>query len=98
MEESTTYQAILREGMARGVRQGREEGREEGALEELRRVLLLQGERQFKSPAGPDVVDALDSISDLSRLEQLSVQLLSAASWSDLFDLPARRPRKRRRS
>jgi len=42
MKESTTYQAIVREG--------REEGRDEGRTEEARRMLLLVGETKFGRP------------------------------------------------
>jgi predicted transposase YdaD len=84
MEESVTYQAI--------VRRGREEGRVEGE----RRVLLLQGEAKFGSPDAATRA-AIQSISDLARLDELAVRLMSVSSWQDLLTLPSPRPRPGRR-
>jgi hypothetical protein len=81
MEESTTYQAI--------VRKGREEGRAEG----VRHMLLLQGETKF---GPPDAVTrgAIEAIDDVQRLEQLGVRLVTAGSWQELLTVPAP-PRRR---
>jgi predicted transposase YdaD len=86
MEESATYQAI--------VRRGREEGRAEGE----RRLLLLQGETKF-GPPDAAVRAAIESISDLARLEELGVRLMSAGSWQELLP-PQTQPQRggRRRS
>ena len=88
MEQSATYQAI--------VRRGREEGREEGRAAEARRMMLLQGEAKF-GPPDAAVRTALEKISDLAQLEALGVRLLSAASWQELFALPTPRRRSGRR-
>jgi hypothetical protein len=80
MKESSTYQAILAEG------------RTEGAVSEARKLLLLQGTNRFGPPPAR-VQRALDHITDLNRLEELSVQLLQADGWHDLLGLPA--PRRR---
>jgi predicted transposase YdaD len=102
MEESSTYQVILREGMARGmaqgVAQGLLEGRQVGALEELRRILLLQGENRFGEPAGSKVREALAKITKIGRLEQLSIRLLTVDSWSELLKKPRRGAPRRRPS
>jgi predicted transposase YdaD len=85
MEESTTYQWVL------------EQGRQEGARRELQKTLLLQGHKQFQGT--PRSVKAtIEAITDLARLEELSVRLLDAASWEELLGLPepARRSTKRR--
>jgi predicted transposase YdaD len=84
MEESATYQAI--------VRRGREEGRAEGA----RRLLLLQGEAKF-GPPDAAARAALESIDDLARLEELGVRLMSAGSWQEVLPSQARRRRNGRR-
>src|SRR5581483_5296446 len=63
MRESSTYQAIL------------DEGREEGALREVRKIVLGQGGRKFGAPE-PAVEAAVQAISDLARLERMSVRLL----------------------
>jgi predicted transposase YdaD len=85
MEQSATYQAI--------VRRGREEGRQEGRAEEARRILLLLGETKFGPPGAPTRA-AVEAINDLSRLENLTARLLSAGGWEELLAPPA--PRRRR--
>jgi predicted transposase YdaD len=85
MEESATYQAIVRRG------------REEGRAEEARRMLLLLlGETKFGPP--DDVARAaLESIGDLARLEALGVRFVNADSWQELLTPPAPRRRNGRR-
>ena len=72
MEESVTYQAILRKGMARG------------AVEELRKTLLRQGGKRFGA-ADPATAAAVEAIADLERLERLSERLLEVNSWPELL-------------
>src|SRR5262249_8269317 len=84
MEESTTYQAI--------VRRGREEGREQGRVEGGRRLLLLQGETKF-GPPDASTRAASQSINDPARLEELGVRWVSASSWQELLAQPT--PRRR---
>jgi hypothetical protein len=84
MEESSTYRWIIEQGMQRG------------AVQELRKTLLLQGKKLFHGvPAAARA--AVESIEDLGRLEQLSLQLLDAESWQELLDLPEPAPRPARR-
>ena len=59
MEESVTYQAILREGEARGEARGK--------ATEARRMLLLVGRTRFGEPSAA-VVDTLDALTDVSLL------------------------------
>ncbi len=80
MEESVTYQAILEEGEARGEAKGKAAGR----AEEARKILLLQGRSRFGAPSA-DEAGALDAVTDVRKLEELSVRLLQAASWQDLL-------------
>jgi len=63
MRESTTYQAILREGW--------EEGRISGA----RRMLFRQGTKRFGEPDATTVA-ALEAIQDIDRLEALGERIL----------------------
>jgi hypothetical protein len=88
MKESVTYQAILEEGAAIGEARGK--------AEEARKILLLQGRARFGDPP-PEVRAALDSMSDVRKLEELTVRLLQAASWQELLALKgsARRARGR---
>ena len=92
MEESVTYQAIIRKGEARGQAMGREA--------EARRMLLLQGRRRFGEPSA-QVQAALDALSDVGRLEELAIRLLdvNVSSWEELLGLngSARRGRGRKK-
>ena len=85
MEESSTYQWVL------------EQGRQEGARRELQKTLLLQGNKQFQGTPR-SVKAAIQAITDLARLEELSVQLLDATNWEELLGLPqpARRSTRRK--
>src|SRR5262249_20538157 len=58
------------------VRRGRAEGE--------RRLLLLQGESKF-GPPDAAIRAALEMITDLARLEELGVRLMSASSWQELL-------------
>jgi predicted transposase YdaD len=84
MEQSATYQAI--------VRRGREEGRAEGE----RRLLLLQGETKFGAPDAATRA-VLEATTELAQLEALGVRLVSAGSWQELLAAPAPRRRNGRR-
>ena len=81
MKESATYQKIPREG------EGRVEGRVEGLVEGERRILKRLGTRQFGKP-DPLIDAALDAITDLDRLEQLSVRVLEVKTWEELLAQP----------
>jgi hypothetical protein len=76
MRESSTYQAILREG--------REEGREEGRVEGARRLLLRLGTSKL-GPPDPRTASRLEAIDDLVVLERLSDGLFAATSWDQLL-------------
>jgi hypothetical protein len=84
MKESVTYQAILREGEAKGK------------AEEARKILLLLGRDQLGEPA-PEVRAALDALADVNRLEELTVRLKHATSWQELLGLSGPRRRSPRR-
>ncbi|MFN0073487.1 MAG: hypothetical protein ACKVVP_18555, partial [Chloroflexota bacterium] len=87
MRESSTYQLILNEGRAEGRDQGRAEGRDEGRATEARSLLLLMGATKFGAPA-PAARSALESITDIARLERMGPRLLSATSWDELLATP----------
>ncbi|MBY0524657.1 MAG: hypothetical protein K2R98_14735 [Gemmataceae bacterium] len=90
MKESVTYQAIVEEGVAKGVIQGR--------LEEARRILLRLGEHLFSGPAPESTRAQLESITELELLEQLSDRVVRVSSWPELVaNLPAPKPRRPRR-
>src|SRR5262249_25255205 len=79
MEDSATYQAIVRKSR----------------VQEARHLLLLLGETKF-GPADAPTRGALEAITDLPRLEELSVRLLNAGSWQELLALPTSGRRARR--
>jgi Domain of unknown function (DUF4351) len=74
MRDSTTYQAILKEGF--------QEGREE----EARRLLLRQGTRKFGKPDAA-IIAAIEAIHDIDRLESLTDRVVDATAgdWNDLL-------------
>jgi hypothetical protein len=73
MEESTTYQWIIRQGEARGE------------VRALHETLLRQGKRKFKAPA-PDLARAaIESITSPERLAALTERIIDVASWDELL-------------
>ncbi len=94
MKESTTYQAILREGRNEGLIEGRNEGlieglnkgRDEGRIDEARRLLLLQGTRRFGEPDAT-ITATLEAIHDINRLESLFEQIFdfNVKDWNGLL-------------
>jgi hypothetical protein len=89
MEDSVTYQAIVRKGYIKG--------QAEGAVEELKKTIQILGRKRFRRPPSAPLAAALDAITDLQRLEQLSVRLLDVETWNDLMELPLPQTRSRRR-
>ncbi len=71
MTESTTYQAILREG------------REAGRLDEARRVVLRLGTKRYGTPDAATTA-FLNKLS-LPELELLTDKVLDAENWAELL-------------
>ncbi len=69
MEESTTYQLIIRKGEARS----------------LRETILRLGAQKFKAAAPEGTRVAIEAIADLERLRRLTDRILTADSWDDLL-------------
>lgn len=92
MEESVTYQAILRRGMQDGIRQGIQQGIQQGIEqgrtmareEEAEKVILRLGRKRF-GPPSPEQEAALHAIKDLARLEAVIEKLLDAGTWAELL-------------
>jgi hypothetical protein len=72
MKESTTYQAILQEGLA------------EGAVHEARKLLLSMGSKKLGRPSARAEA-ALGKVTDLGRLESLIERLGTVESWHALL-------------
>ena len=85
MEESTTYQAIVEEGLLKG------------AIQEAKKTLLHQGTKLFGSP-GPKAAATLDTIDKLEKLDELLVRVLDVSSWEELLGLAQQRARRRKRT
>ena len=79
LKDSSTYQAILAEGIEKGIEKGREKGREI-----LENVLLDRIRKQFP---GLELKADLDRISDLQALEQL---YFSVDQFADAEEFRAR--------
>jgi hypothetical protein len=77
MQESTTYQAILRKG------------RNEGRVCEAQRMLLIQGEIRFGAP-DDRIRGAVEAIRDLEHLERLYLRILDTNihDWEGLLATP----------
>jgi predicted transposase YdaD len=82
MQESTTYQRILREGRQAGLVEGHQEGR----LVEARQFLRRLGTQQFGEP-DDQTVAALEAIRDVERLEAIFDQFLRQdhKRWEELL-------------
>ncbi len=75
MQESTTYQAILREGRKEGLVEGRNEGLIEGRVTGEQRLLIRQGTKRFGQP-DPATVAAIEAIRDAEQLEALGERIV----------------------
>jgi predicted transposase YdaD len=87
LRDSSTYQLIIEEGVAKGLLKGRAEGKAEGKAEGLRTMLLQIGKRRFGSVT-TEVQDALNAIDDVSRLHRMGECVLDVATWQELLDTP----------
>lgn len=76
MRDSSTYMAIVEEGVVRG--------RAEGRVEEARELLLELGEQRFGSPDRRTRA-TLATITDHAQLHALVGRLLDVASWDELL-------------
>lgn len=90
MEESSTYQAILRKGEAQGRAEGEAKGKAKGKADEARRLLLMLGREQFGEPSAAERA-ALAALTNVHRLEQLALQVKNAPNWQALLASSGRR-------
>jgi hypothetical protein len=85
MKESSTYQAILEEGEAKGKAEG------------TRKMLLLMGRDRFGEPSAK-IAALLDAVTDLGRLEALGLRLLHVKTWEELLGVNGTTRQQRGRS
>ena len=84
LEESSTYQWILKKGFEQGEAKGVAQGIAQGTVEELWRVLILLGRKRFG--AVPATVEAaIRGIADQAQLERMAERIFDAANWDDLL-------------
>lgn len=55
-----------------------------GEIRALRQTLLALGRTKIGTPE-PGVVSALEEISDLERLERMTIRVLTADNWTELL-------------
>ncbi len=80
MRESSTYQAILREGKSEGIVEGEAKGRTEEA-----RRMLLQHRPKHLGPPSPRFEAMVATMTDVDQIEELSVRSSDVSSWEELF-------------
>jgi len=78
MQESSVYQGILADGRAQGKAEGLTEGE--------RRSLLRLGTKRLGEPDA-ETRAALESITSLQRLDELTDRLLDVETWRDLLEI-----------
>jgi predicted transposase YdaD len=86
MHESTTYQAILREGRKEGLIEGREEGLIEGRIAGEQQILIRLGTKILGKP-DPGILAAIKAIRDVERLEALGERIIDPTvnDWDSLL-------------
>ena len=82
MEESVTYQAILREGELKGLKKGREEGEIQGRKQGLLIIILKQLTHKFGNL--PPKLHTRIARLQIPRLESLAEAILDFESVADL--------------
>ncbi len=80
MEESISYQRILKKGEARGETRGEIRGE----LKALHKMLILMGSTQF-GPADAATERKIRTITDVGRLERLVLAAKAVPSWRQLL-------------
>ena len=90
MQESTTYQAILRKGREQGLEEARREqsvlGHEEGRTEEAQRLLIRQSTKRSGKP-DTAISASIEAIRDVERLESLGERVVDpdVRDWDSLL-------------
>ncbi len=94
MRESSSYQAIVAEGLAegfeKGLSQGVSRGLSLGVSQGARRVLLDLGTKRFgpPAPAALATLEQIEQIEQIEEIERLIENLVKATSWDTLFAQP----------
>ncbi len=83
LEDSVTYQYILKKGLNQGIYQGVSQGKLREAEDTIRRL----GGKRFGPPSA-DAETRLTSVADYERLRRITDRILDAADWDDLLSTP----------
>ncbi len=87
MRVSSTYQAILAEGLsesrAKGLSEGLAKGQVKGELHGLKEALRHLGDEAFGPPDARGRTH--QRLSDLARVKEMLTRIRSAASWQELL-------------
>jgi hypothetical protein len=78
MKDSVTYQAIVEEGIEKGIARG---------VQALQNLLLHLGLKNL-GPADESVERAIRAIKDLDRLNRMGDRLLDVSTWQELLSTP----------
>ena len=84
LEDSVTYQMILRQGEAKGQALGLKEGQNKGRLAEARKILEKLGTKRFGLPDA-SIRAKLDAVAKVEQFETMTERILDATSWDDLI-------------
>jgi predicted transposase YdaD len=84
MKESSTYQEIVKEGIAIGEVRGEVRGEARGLVKEAQTIVLRMGAKRFGPPT-VRVRKKIESITSVERLELLAERLLDGTSWQELL-------------
>jgi predicted transposase YdaD len=76
MKESDTYQAIIEEGMAKGLAEGR--------ASEARSILIRQGRQRFGEPDAK-ILALINGANSLEELERMTDRVLIVSNWVELI-------------
>lgn len=77
LRDSSTYQMIVEEGLAKGMAQGMAQG--------LRRMLIKMAARHL-GPPSEVVEESLSAIDDFERLQRMGQRALDVATWQELLE------------
>lgn len=101
MRESTTYQAILKEGEAKGIAKGEVKGEVKGVAKgravEARQLLLRLGSKRFQGPPNEEQARRLEALSDVEQIEKLAERILDVTTWTELLAAAESSPPRRRK-
>ncbi|MDB5388972.1 MAG: hypothetical protein JWM11_4618 [Planctomycetaceae bacterium] len=82
MQESSTYQMLLEEGLEKGLKTGLERGFINGK----RDALIKLGQQKWGNPL-KSIQKALDAIEDPVQLDLLLTEIAHAGTWGELLKM-----------